>query len=85
MQSFGKAADDLENYYRYWWEQVWEKRIAPHQAEIAEQGKVFNFSRGLIWNLGKYYKESDSPKRGNIWKTPCRVSSRRRNAPGSKN
>ena len=64
MQSFGKAADDLENYYRYWREQVWEKRIAPHQAEIAEQGKVFNFSRGLIWNLGKYYKDSDFAETG---------------------
>ena len=59
MQAFGAAAADVENYFRYWREQVWEKRLAPHQKEIADRGKVFNFARGLIWNLGKYYKESD--------------------------
>ena len=64
MQSFGKAADDMEKYYRYWREQVWEKRLAPDQARITELGKVFNFARGLIWNLGKYYRDSDFTEAG---------------------
>ena len=59
MQAFGAAADDIREYYRYWREQVWEKRLAPDQAKIAERGKWFNFARGLVWSLGKYYKESD--------------------------
>ena len=59
MQSFGNAREDIRQYYRYWREQVWEKRLAPNQREIAEKGKVFNFGRGLVWNLGSYYKESD--------------------------
>ena len=59
MQAFGAAADDIREYYRYWREQVWEKRLAPDQAKIAERGKWFNFARGLVWNLGKYYKESE--------------------------
>ena len=59
MQSFGAASGEVSDYFRYWREQVWEKRIAPHQKEIADLGKVFNFGRGLIWSLGQYYKESD--------------------------
>ena len=59
MQSYGAASEELSSYFRYWREQVWEKRLAPHQKEIADQGKVFNFARGLIWNLGQYYREGD--------------------------
>lgn len=59
MESFGAASGEVSDYFRYWREQVWEKRIAPHQKEIADLGKVFNFGRGLIWSLGQYYKESD--------------------------
>ena len=59
MQSFGAASGEVSDYFRYWREQVWEKRLAPHQKEIADLGKVFNFGRGLIWNLGQYYRESD--------------------------
>ena len=64
MQAFGKAGNDIRDYYRYWREKIWDARIAPHQAEIAEKGKVFNFARGLIWNLGKYYRESDFTEAG---------------------
>lgn len=64
MQAFGAAAEDVSKYFRYWREQVWEKRLAPDQAKIAEQGKWFNFARGLIWSLGKYYKESDFAEAG---------------------
>ena len=59
MEAFGAAENDIRGYYRYWREQVWEKRLAPHQKEIAEQGKWSKFARGLRWNLGKYYRESD--------------------------
>ena len=59
LRSFGAAQEDIRQYFRYWREEVWERRIAPHQAEIAEKGKWFNFARGLVWNLGKYYRESD--------------------------
>ncbi|MBR4662866.1 MAG: DUF4838 domain-containing protein, partial [Lentisphaeria bacterium] len=64
MQSFGAASKEGSDYFRYWREQVWEKRIAPHQKEIADLGKVFNFGRGLIWSLGQYYKENDFIKAG---------------------
>lgn len=64
MQAFGKAENDVFNYFRYWREQVWEKRLAPYQKEITDLGKVFNFGRGLIWNLGKYYRESDFTEAG---------------------
>jgi len=64
MQSFGAASKEVSDYFRYWREQVWEKRIVPHQKEIADLGKVFNFGRGLIWSLGQYYKENDFIKAG---------------------
>ena len=59
MQAFGDAADDVAGYYRYWREQVWQKRLVPDQKKITDQGRYFNFARGLIWNLGKYYRDSD--------------------------
>ena len=59
MQAFGAAKDDVKNYYAYWRNEVWNKRLVPKQAEIATQGKVFNFARGLAWTLGKYYTDND--------------------------
>ncbi|MBQ6473063.1 MAG: hypothetical protein IJJ33_13850 [Victivallales bacterium] len=59
MQAFGAAETDVRDYYRYWRKKVWDERLAPAQADITEKGKVFNFGRGLLWNLGKYYRESD--------------------------
>lgn len=64
MQAFGKAANDIRDYYRCWRQNVWDARLAPAQAEITQKGKVFNFARGLIWNLKKYYRESDFTEAG---------------------
>jgi hypothetical protein len=59
MQAFGPAAPEVKKYFRYWREEVWEKRIAQDVELLTTQGKVFNFVRGLFWNLGKYYKAED--------------------------
>ena len=64
MQAFGKAAEDIRSYFRYWREKVWDARLAPDQAKITEQGRYFNFARGLLWNLDKYYRESDFTEAG---------------------
>lgn len=69
MQSFGAAKEDVGRYYRYWREQVWEKRLAPCQREITELGKVFNFGRGLIWNLDRFYREDDFIEAGKFLET----------------
>ncbi len=57
--AFGAAADDVKAYYRYWREEVWNKRLGPNLEELANTGRYFNFGRGLLWNLGKYYKAED--------------------------
>ncbi|MFA7174061.1 MAG: DUF4838 domain-containing protein [Kiritimatiellia bacterium] len=59
MQAFGPAAEDVKGYFRYWREEVWEKRLALDVELLTEKGKYFNFIRGLFWNLGKYYKAED--------------------------
>ena len=64
MQAFGAASEDVAKYFRYWREQVWDARVAPHQAELAEEGKWFNFARGLLYRIGDFYKESDFTKAG---------------------
>lgn len=56
---FGAAKMEAREYYRYWRENVWEKRIYPDRKRIAELGLYGNFRRGLMWNLGDYFKISD--------------------------
>ena len=57
--AYGSAAADVKEYYRYWREDVFEKRIAPDFMKISVYGKVFNFTRGLFWKLGDYYRPED--------------------------
>lgn len=58
-ESFGAAKVEMGEYFRYWREEVFEKRIAPDFMKISVSGKVFNFTRGLFWKLGDYYRPSD--------------------------
>ena len=62
--SFGAAADDVRDYFRYWREEVWEKRIEPDLGKLEEVGRWFNVARGLMWNLGDYYRAEDYEKAG---------------------
>ena len=45
--------------FRYWREEVWEKRLEKDIQFLTDRGRVFSFTRGLLWNLDKYYKPSD--------------------------
>ena len=62
LDAFGAAKPEVKKYYQYWRNNIWEKRIEDNLPKIVKQGKYFNFIRGLMWNLGKYYKESDFDK-----------------------
>ena len=55
---YGDAAPDVRNYYDHFRINIWEKRLWPHRAAIIESGRR-NFRRGVMWNIGNYYKESD--------------------------
>ena len=59
MESFGNGAPYVKKYFHYWRKEVWEKRLEKNITTLTDLGKVFNFGRGLYWNLNKYYKESD--------------------------
>lgn len=59
MASFGKAAPEMTEYYRYWRNNVWEKRILPDYRKIVDLGRFHNFIRGLYWSKLKYYRETD--------------------------
>ena len=56
---FGEAASDARAYYDYFRVNIWEKQLWPNRAVIAERGRYGNFRRGLMWDIHKYYKESD--------------------------
>ena len=56
---YGDAASEMGEFYRYWRQEVWEKRLMPNYGTIVKKGRVHNFLRGLLWNLKDYYKESD--------------------------
>ena len=58
-EAFGAAKEDIKAYYRYWREEVWNKRLEPHMDEIANKGKWFNFGRGMLHHLKDYYKAED--------------------------
>ena len=64
MTAFGAAKEQVRAYYRYWREEVWEKRLEKDIARITEAGLAFNFTRGLYWNLSHYYHTDDFAKAG---------------------
>ncbi|KKR03644.1 MAG: hypothetical protein UT30_C0023G0002 [Candidatus Uhrbacteria bacterium GW2011_GWF2_39_13] len=66
--AFGASSSDVKKYYQYWRNEVWENRLAPDVNDIDEKGKFHNFVRGLMWNLSKYYKETDFDKTDAILK-----------------
>ncbi len=57
--AFGAAANEVKNYFRYWREQIWEKKILPDRKNIRERGRYGNFRRGLMWSIDKYYQSAD--------------------------
>lgn len=57
--AFGTAQNDIKAYYRFWREQIWEKRVFPNREAIVERGRYGNFRRGLVWDLDKYYRPDD--------------------------
>ncbi len=58
LASFGNAADEIGEYYRYW-RTNWTKRIHPNLKNILIKGKYFNFVRGIMWDPAPYFKEAD--------------------------
>jgi len=57
--AYGEAAPDVRAYYDYFRVNIWEKQLLPHRQAISEKGRYGNFRRGLMWDIHKYYKESD--------------------------
>jgi len=62
FEAYGPAAPEVEKYFAYWREEVWDKRLHPNLNKIVTEGKYFNFVRGLTWSLGDYYNEEDFDK-----------------------
>ncbi len=58
-EAYGAAAPEVMEYFRYWRKNVWEKRLAPKMADLAAAGRYSNFGRGLMWNVGNYFRTSD--------------------------
>lgn len=58
-KGYGAAADEVKEYFRFWRNEVWEKRLKPDVVKLGNKGGAGDFSRGLLWNLGDYYKEED--------------------------
>lgn len=58
LESFGNASAEVGEYYLYW-RTLFDSRISPKLKEILLKGKWFNFARGMMWNLGDYYREGD--------------------------
>ncbi len=78
--SFGNAAPEMRDYFRYWRENVFEKKIRPHLKEILAAGKADNYNRGLCWNLGKYYSEKDFDEADAILKKAAAIPNDPRSA-----
>lgn len=65
-EGFGIAAPEIKEYYTFWRERVWEKRILPNRKKIAERGRYGNFRRGLMWDLPRYFQKADFEFAGKI-------------------
>ena len=57
--AYGTAAGDVKRYFRYWRYDLWEKRLQPDMENIVERGRSFNFVRGVMRSINKYYKPED--------------------------
>ncbi|NCO33484.1 MAG: hypothetical protein AUJ92_16630 [Armatimonadetes bacterium CG2_30_59_28] len=57
--AYGPAAEPVKQYFQYWREELWNKRLLPDIEKIVTKGKYYNFARGLMWSLGDYYKTDD--------------------------
>lgn len=60
--AYGAAAEDAKKYFRYWREEVWEKRLKPNLKKIATTGRHGNFARGLAWAIHSHYIRSFKPE-----------------------
>jgi len=59
--TYGKASPYIKKYYRYWRNNIWEKRIYPNRLKIVKAG--FGFMRGGLYrSRGKYYSDADFDK-----------------------
>ncbi len=56
---YGAAAPDVKRYYRYWREELWNKRLLPNLGSLIVKGKYHNFARAVMWSLGDYYRTED--------------------------
>lgn len=76
--AFEAAAPDVKEYFRYWREELWNKRILPNAKKILERGRYGNFRRGLMWDIRKYYRKGDFDATDAILK---KASSRKLSSP----
>ncbi|MHB9138092.1 MAG: DUF4838 domain-containing protein, partial [Victivallaceae bacterium] len=60
--AFGPAKDDIKEYFAYWRNNIWEKRLQPNYKYILGKGRYGNFRRGIMWEMKKYYNEADFDK-----------------------
>jgi hypothetical protein len=60
MEMFGAAKDDVREWFRYWREEVWEKRIDANVDKIEHSRKGnFLFIIGILDHIGEYYRDED--------------------------
>ena len=78
--AFGTAKEEMKQYFHHWRKEVFEKRIRDNIDTILEAGKAENYLRGLVWNLGKYYKESDFITAGEYLKKAASIPNDKRSA-----
>ena len=56
---FGGASEEIKEYFRYWRNEIWKKRLMPDRETILKHGRYGNFRRGMAWRLEHYYREQD--------------------------
>ncbi len=57
--AYGPAAAEARAYFTFWRTELWEKRLQPDMDKIITTGRYFNFARGLMWSLDRYYTPAD--------------------------
>ncbi len=65
--TYGAAGKYVKEYYRYWRENIWNKRIYPNRLKLVKSGDGF-LRQALYWSRGKYYHQDDFDKTDSILK-----------------
>ena len=71
-EAFGSASGEVYDYYAYWRENLWKKRLEPQQEKLTFASHVYDFAKGVVMDATAYYREEDFLEAGEFLRRALR-------------